>query len=242
MDKFWSLASLWRPLCVLCGGPGVQQFGPCREPLDLCPACLMSLPANRYGCRRCAVPLPGTACMTPLCGSCRERPTEFERCRAPFRYAFPLDTLLRGLKFRGKIAYGRVLGQLLAGHVAADTMTLPEFMVPVPLHSSRLKQRGYNQALEISRPLSRHLGIPVYPQLCRRARATLEQIHLGAKDRRDNLRGAFEIIARPPMRHATIVDDVVTTGSTVSELARTLKRAGVETVQVWAVARAALNN
>ena len=241
MAKFWPTEWLWRPSCVLCGAAGTRETGPGSPGIDLCAGCRETLPANRYGCRRCASPLAGIACMTPLCGGCRAHPPEFERCLAPFRYAAPLDSLLRGFKYGGKIVFGRVLGQLLAGHVAATALPVrPEVIVPVPLHSARLRERGYNQAVEIARPMSRRLGIPVQPRLCRRVRPTLEQAHLGARDRRENVRGAFEV-ASPVHQHVAIIDDVVTTGSTVSELARILKRAGAETVQVWAVARAAVD-
>lgn len=238
MSKFWPLGLLAQPICVLCGAAGTPASRQRRESLDLCSECRTSLPVNNCSCGRCAAPLSGVAFSNLLCGACREHPPGFERCIAPFRYEFPLDTLLRGLKFGGKIAFGRMLGLLLADHLLASPFALPELLVPVPLHSSRLKERGYNQALEISRPLSRGMGIPVCAGVCGRARATREQTHLGAKDRRLNLRGAFEVFRRPPTKHIAIVDDVVTTGSTASELASTLKRAGVETVQVWAVARA----
>ena len=126
---------------------------------------------------------------------------------------------------------------VLAAALAPRVEPLPARLVPVPLHRNRLRRRGYNQAVELARPLGRALGLPVAPRLCRRQRPTPAQAELTGSDRRRNVRGAFAVAAPVP-RHVAIVDDVVTTGSTVGELARVLRRAGAERVEVWAVARA----
>lgn len=115
---------------------------------------------------------------------------------------------------------------------------MPHYLLPVPLHPERLRERGYNQALELARPLSRILGIPIAHRLCTRRRATLAQTSLDGGERRRNLRGAFLPSLGEMPRHVAIIDDVVTTGTTVEELARTLRLAGVEVVEVWACARA----
>ena len=114
---------------------------------------------------------------------------------------------------------------------------MPELLLPVPLHPKRLRERGFNQALEIARPLGRRFQIPVEARACRRIRATRPQSELALAERRGNLRGAFAVRGALTARHLAIVDDVVTTGATVSALARVLLRQGVQRVDVWAVAR-----
>jgi ComF family protein len=131
----------------------------------------------------------------------------------------------------------RLLGQLLARSVQAAGQPLPEVLVPVPLHRRRLAERGYNQALEIARVVARQLELPLEPGCCDRGVATLSQAGLDEGSRRRNIRGAFRARSPLGLRDLAIIDDVVTTGSTVEELARVLKRAGALHVQVWALAR-----
>ena len=225
-------ALLLPPYCVLCGGAGQLPV------LDLCGPCEAELPRNSYPCARCAVPLPAGTPIGAACGRCLERPPWFDAASVPFRYAYPLDHLVRDFKYHGRLAYARVLGTVLADHVRALAAPVPECLVPVPLHPARHRERGFNQSSEIARHVARHLGIALDERLCRRTRATADQTALTAKERRRNLRGAFALERPLRARHVAVVDDVLTTGSTVEELARTLKRGGVERVSVWAVARA----
>jgi ComF family protein len=219
------------PNCVLCGERGQPPM------LDLCPPCAADLELNGCACQRCAAPLAGTT-STLMCGRCLRRPPRFDSAFAPFRYAYPLDQLLRAFKYRGILSYGRVLGSLLASHVCARGGPLPERIIPVPLHPSRHRERGFNQASELALPVSRRLNVPLDERLCRRIRATVDQTELDARLRRRNVRRAFEVVGSTKLRHVALLDDVLTTGSTASELARVLKRAGVRTVEIWAVARA----
>lgn len=221
---------LYPPTCLLCGRTVAAG-------LDLCPECRSELPHNRNPCRHCALPLPADAPPGAPCGECLRRPPPFERCLAPFTYRSPLPELINGLKFRGRLSYSRLLSGLLLPAIAAEIHQPPELILPVPLHPARLRERGYNQALELARPLSHHLEIPLELRHCRRIRATPSQSGLEKKQRRRNIRGAFELSPEIGVRHVALVDDVVTTGSTVSELARLLRRHGVERVEVWALAR-----
>lgn len=157
----------------------------------------------------------------------------------PFRYAYPLDHLVRDLKYHGRLAYGRVLGTLLADFLAAEDLPRPDVLIPVPLFPARHRDRGFNQAYEIAHPVADRLHIPIEDRLCSRVRATEDQTTLTAALRRHNVRRAFALTRRPGVRHVAILDDVLTTGSTVNEMARVFKRSGVRTVSVWAVARAA---
>jgi len=149
-----------------------------------------------------------------------------------------MDHLLQQLKFHQKLHLATLLGELLADGLKGREEPLPECLLPVPLHPQRLRERGYNQALELARVLSSRLNIPLETTICMRQRETAPQTALDGKERRRNLRGAFTVREVTLPRHIAIIDDVVTTGTTVSELASTLRRSGVERVEVWACARA----
>ncbi len=212
--------------CLLCGAPG-------EDGIDLCRDCTAELPRNRSCCARCALPLPESAA---LCGQCQRRPPPWDTAWVPFRYAWPLDRLESRFKFGADLAAGRVLSSLWLRHAApADR---PSLILPVPLHVSRLRQRGYNQARELARPLARALGIPLRHDLLHRERPTTAQTELGAVARRRNVRGAFTVTGTGLPAHVALLDDVMTTGATIWECARVLGRAGVERVDVWALARA----
>ncbi|MFO7593483.1 MAG: ComF family protein [Pseudomonadota bacterium] len=217
---------LYPPLCTLCGRPG------CR-PYDLCSGCLGDLPRNDSCCRCCGIPLEAEGL---ICGPCSRKPPPFERSIIPFRYAPPLDHLLQQLKFHRRLHLAPLLGELLAEAVQREGGERPALLLPVPMSRSRIRERGYNQALELAGTLSRSLSIPLDWRQCQRVRNTPAQTSLTRSERRSNLRGAFAVKGRLP-HHVAIVDDVVTTGTTVTEFARTLRRAGVGRVEVWACAR-----
>jgi ComF family protein len=226
-------ALLLPPHCVLCGGAGQPPL------LDLCAPCAAELPHNLVACARCAVPLPAGAPPGCICGRCLRRPPQFDQALAPYHYAYPLDRLVKDLKYHARLAYGRILGTLLAQRVRTHAATLPELIVPVPLFPARHRERGFNQSVEIARHVSGELRVPLGERVCRRVRATADQTTLTARERRRNVRGAFALERPLRLQHVVILDDVLTTGSTANEFARTLKRAGVKEVSVWAVARAA---
>jgi ComF family protein len=208
------------------------------DELDLCAGCEADLPANQPACEVCAEHLPGNDCQARVCGACLRQPPPFQKSLVPFRYAYPLDHLVRGLKFRGELPCGRVLGELFARHVLAREEALPEAIIPVPLAARRYRERGYNQASELAVSIQRVARVVVRSDLVVRRRETAEQAGLNRKMRRKNVRGAFAVTAALLPPHIAILDDVVTTGSTVSELAKVLRRAGAQRVEVWAIARA----
>lgn len=213
--------------CLLCGAAG-------DDGLDLCRDCAAELPRNRVCCARCALPLPEPAA---LCGHCQCRAPPWDAAWVPFRYAWPLDRLESRFKFGADLAAGRVLSSLWLRE--ARPLPMPQWIVPVPLHLSRLRTRGYNQALELARPLSRALGMPLRADALLRSRPTAAQTELGALARRRNVREAFaagESTAWPA--HVALLDDVMTTGATLAACARVLKQEGVQRVDVWALARA----
>ena len=223
------LESLLPPACRLCGARTRAGRG-------LCPGCLQDLPWLQQGCRQCARPLRGET--ATRCGHCQRQPPPFDQVTAVFHYQPPLDYLLKRLKFARDHGLGPLLADLLAKQLRRRTAALPELLLPMPLHASRLRERGYNQATEIARPLARALDIPLEHGLCRRTRATEAQSLLGTTARRLNVRNAFDINDPVPARHVAIVDDVMTTGSSVTELARVIRQAGVDEIEVWVIARA----
>lgn len=218
------------PRCLLCGDAGAGGR-------NLCSGCLDDLPWNSPACWRCALPLPSDADAHNLCARCLRRAPPFDSALAALRYEPPLDFLVAGLKYRARLDHARLLGELLVHAVRQTDAPRPELLIPVPLHPRRLRERGFNQALELARPLARALNLPLARRGCRRVRATPRQTDLNARERRGNVRGAFSA-GRVAGRRVAIVDDVVTTGHTVAELARTLRQAGAVHVQVWSAARA----
>ncbi len=175
-----------------------------------------------------------------VCGRCLRDPPPYERMWAAFPYGEPVSTLIQGLKFHGRLCHARLLGELMAERLLEAAPDLPRLILPVPLHRRRLRARGYNQALELARPLARRLGLPLDYRCCRRVRPTAEQSRLDEAGRRANVRGAFQVCPRPGFEHLAVVDDVLTTGETVRELVRSLKAAGAGRVDVWVCAHALL--
>jgi ComF family protein len=156
---------------------------------------------------------------------------------APYRYAFPVDHCVRALKFHGQLEYGRVLGTLIAEARRARGAPLPALVVPVPLHASRYRERGFNQAAVIARFAARGLGIPLASRALERVRATAEQSHLPAAARAVNVAGAFRASTPLVGQRVALVDDVLTTGSTATAAASALREAGAVEVELWVAAR-----
>ncbi len=225
-----AVARLLPPTCVLCGAPGALG-------LDLCPGCLADLPHNRHPCSRCAHPLPWDQLATGVCGACQSQPPPQDASYVPFLYQDAMPSLVIGAKFHGRLNLARLLGLCLARSLRQEGISRPDIIIPVPLHPQRLRERGYNQALEIARPLSRELAIPLETRVCVRLRPTPPQVGLERDERQHNVRGAFGVIGPVTARHVAILDDVITTGGTAGEVARVLRQAGVARIELWAVAR-----
>jgi ComF family protein len=231
VDKFSAVwADLLAPLrCHCCGG---ATGGP------VCAACEKSLPWNTSACRGCAIPLTSGHQENNVCGACLTQAPPQDRSWAAFRYEAPVSRQIVGLKFHGDLMPSHVLGCLMAARLATRPEPLPELLIPVPLHRARLQRRGYNQAQEIARVLSRRLGMKLRPDAARRLKPTREQTELHAADRRRNVRGVFAVSPDVAGRRIALLDDVITTGATVAELARTARKAGAAHIEVWAAARA----
>jgi ComF family protein len=180
-----------------------------------------------------------------LCGRCISKPPRFDYCYSLFRYEDGIIQLVHQLKFAEKISNARSLGEMLYHRLQAEiqrTSEKPECLLPVPLHNRRLRQRGYNQSIEIARVIARKLAIPIEYDLVARQRHTEAQSGLTAKQRRKNIRNAFCVTGRIKYKHVLVIDDVVTTGTTVNELSRVLKKHKVERVGVLSIARAPIKN
>lgn len=219
--------------CLLCGGQTVAEAG-------LCAACLEELPVNRYACRRCALPLPVESSQ-PLCGRCLQTTPAFDSVWSAYRYEQPLVWMIQQLKFDAKLYMGSLLAEL-AMQCLPNTPVEADCLIPVPLHAKRLRQRGYNQSELLAKYIGRALHLPVDRHSCRKTRSTPAQTGKTAAQRRRNVRDAFSFENSKGYRHVLLLDDVVTTGSTVNEIAGLMKNAGVERVDVWSVARAPLKN
>jgi len=213
-------------VCVLCDlSTGVAA--------DLCEHCCAALPRLEAPCPRCALPLQNQG--DALCTACHSRPPPYARTVAALRYSEPVARMIHRLKFRGSLIDARVLGGLLAASIAAayTQQPLPDVVVAVPLSRRRLLRRGHNQAAL----LARWLGGPFEPAACERVRDTPPQAGLSRARRLLNLADAFVARRRFDDLCVAVVDDVMTTGTTVGSLSQTLLAAGAREVHVWAAAR-----
>jgi ComF family protein len=205
--------------CFLCRGAAREL---------LCDACDAELPRLAIPvCPRCALASPGGL----VCGRCLRDDPSYDATRAALSYEFPADALIGALKFRGELALAPLLAALLAASLGGERV---DHVVPVPLSRERLRRRGYNQSMEIARHLGRE-GLE--PALCERTREAPPQMELPFDARQRNVRGAFRCTRELVGATVAVVDDVMTTGATLDELAKTLKRAGALRVVNWIVAR-----
>lgn len=217
--------------CAICRGTGFNG-------MDICESCYHELPWITSACARCALPLAHDASCRALCGHCQQKPPRFDAGLSLFRYETGAMLLVQQLKFNQRLAVSRLLGEMLLARLVQRQAVMPDCILPVPLHRGRLRQRGFNQSIELARPLAKALAVPMDVNSVIRARDTHPQTGLDRDSRRKNMRNAFDVESSLRYRHVAILDDVVTTGSTVNELARLLKSAGVKRVDVWSIARA----
>lgn len=202
----------------------------------ICAGCAGDLPWIPAQCPGCARALATQPAAGVVCAECQRHPTPFESAVAPLSFEFPVDAAIRRFKFHRKLHYAEAFGEILCG-AAAGLPGDVEALLPVPLHWARHAVRGFNQAAEICGPLRRATGLPVIRNVTR-LRRTPYQSGLGARERRRNLAGAFGVRGRVGAGHVVLVDDVITTGETCSQLARVLLAHGAGKVSVLALARA----
>lgn len=213
-------------LCLACGCELDNADSLC----DCCAARLQRVPNP---CLYCGQPNPVSG---RVCPACLLNPPHWQRMIAPLQYRGLTRDYLQQLKYSEALHLSKTLCRQCF-EPFRHSAPKPEVLLPVPLHRERLRERGYNQAEEIAILWSHEFGIPVERKALTRLRATPSQSGLSATQRAENVRRAFAWRAGRDYRHVAIVDDIVTTGSTVGEITKTLHRAGVEYVEVWALAR-----
>jgi len=213
--------------CFICNQAGHNS-------LDLCADCLKDLMPLEQCCSICSIEL---TTQNNVCGRCLKNTPHFDRVETPYRYHGSTQFLIQQLKFQSKHCCARIIGSLMVRHLKPLNKT-PDALIAVPLHKKRMIERGFNQSELIAQHLHQQLNIPLLKQHAKRLRNTANQSSLHAEERRKNIRNAFSYRNPNNISSVAIIDDVVTTGATANELAKTLKQAGVEKVEIWAFARA----
>lgn len=215
--------------CAICRGWGPQR---------ICTACLDVHAADVPRCSRCALRVPAGTC---VCGACLVDPPPCDGVLAAVDYAHPWDHLVGRFKFHAALDLAGVFARQVEQAWRRSGLPRPQLLLPVPLAPPRLRERGYNQSWEIARRLARGIGCAAEPSLLLRVRDTAHQLAFPVARRAANVQSAFAVeprrLADVRGRRITLVDDVMTTGATVAELARTLRRAGAAEVHAWVLAR-----
>ena len=212
------------PRCLLCLTPERSGF---------CNQCQSLLPWLVNGCSRCGRKLE----IAGLCGVCQNSPILFDNSVIPFMYLDPISSHIQWLKYDSRLVVAPALGKILAMQVVKHAQTIPDALIPVPLHSDRLRHRGFNQAQLIADTVGRLLGIPVDNHIVSRTRNTTSQTDLDKSTRAKNLRDAFAVHAEGRYDAVAVIDDVITSGATMSELCTSLRSNGYSNISAWAVAR-----
>ncbi len=214
--------------CILCAGPG-------QKGLDLCSRCELELPVLTHCCQQCALPLQEHAA---YCGQCLLCPPPYQHVESPWLYLPPIAQLISRFKYNRQYSVGKILSKMAANRYVSTYIDreLPDLIVPIPLHWTRQITRGFNQSEHLARDYSRRLNIPTKRYL-KRCRPTAAQQTLAADQRRRNMKGAFRASGDVSGKLVVVVDDVMTTGATVSEASRCLLEAGAREIHVWCLAR-----
>ena len=204
----------------------------------LCADCITRYVAPCPRCERCAIEVP---LGVRTCGACLKQPPPFEHALAAVDYKYPWDGLITALKFHAGLDLATVLAQRVIEAYGKGELPRPGWLLPVPLSAQRLRERGYNQAWELARRVAPALGCTTHPRWLLRVKDSPQQLSLPLAQRAANVRGAFAVAPRraDELREQTVavLDDVMTSGATAAEIARTLLGAGAKSVQVWVVAR-----
>ncbi|MDP1574505.1 MAG: ComF family protein [Coxiellaceae bacterium] len=201
---------------------------------QICEDCYQTLPITENRCKQCGIP---TQLDNSVCGACLMTPPHFDCTHILFNYEKPMTQLITHYKFYEKLSLSDFFATQWIGFFKKNTLELPNVIIPIPLHNKRLQKRGFNQALEIAKPVGKYFQIPVDAKSCVRIKNTEAQLALSAEKRQHNIKNAFALSKKIVATHAAIFDDVMTTGSTVGELSRVLKKTGVQKISVFCCAR-----
>ena len=217
--------------CLLCQQSNVYS--------SLCSSCLQDLPVTPHGCDICGQAIANLS--QPICGSCLSRPPKYTKAVAAFDYSFPVTTILQALKYQDKGHWAHPIAKAAYNSFTASFAHLTNArLIPVPMHTSQYQHRRDNHAELLCRYLSLHSGLPMLKNHIIKHRATQRQAGLSAKARARNLKGSFSLRTVPPDYPIILVDDVMTTGSTLNILADLLQHAGIREVYGFAIARKSL--
>lgn len=222
------IKKIWQPVCGWCQLQPAQEAG-------LCIDCYQTLPWIDQACTRCGYP---TALTASQCQRCHDKAFAFDQVKAPLRYQWPVDHMIKQLKKKGRLFYGRWLANCLVNYVKKHGFTQPDCVIVMPLHTSRLVERGFNQCTEIARPLVKQLGLSLEWTLCEKLKSTARQSQLKAADRQRNVDNAFTITRSVEDQRIVVIEDVITTGQTAHQLAKALKAKGANHVEFWCCATA----
>ena len=198
-----------------------------------CNSCSQTLPFIKHRCPVCAVSMPSSS----LCGQCLNNRRYFDESVSVFELHEPIKTYIYKFKYKHDFSFGRILADELLKEITASCKTLPQLIVPVPLHRKRLFTRGFNQSALLSSFIAKRMNIPHKSRYLVRHRYAEPQIHLDAKQRYLSVKDAFEVNNKQRFDHIAVVDDVVTTANTVNQAAKALKNVGINKVSIWSIAR-----
>lgn len=222
------IKKIWQPWCGWCQLQTATQSGMCAD-------CYQALPWVEQACQCCGYP---TALSASQCQRCHQQSFAFDHVKAPLRYQWPVDYMIKQLKKQGQLFYGRWLGNCLVSHLKKNEFVRPDYVMVMPLHPNRLRERGFNQCTEIAQPLVKQLGFSLEWNVCKKTKATARQSQLKATDRQHNVESAFTITRSLKNQRIVVIEDVITTGQTAHQLAKALKDEGASYVEFWCCATA----
>lgn len=219
--------AIFKQNCALCASPKTSKHAVCKP-------CLNDLPWHpQTSCPQCGLASSGI-----ICGSCLNSPPDFDATISVFLYAYPVDTMMQRYKYGNMLNLGNTFGEFLAEKTALENhFKNIDLIIPMPMHPQRLKERGFNQALEIAKIVTKNCKEKLDYKSVNRQTLTPPQASLPLKERVKNIKDAFKVDAGLSGKRIAIVDDVMTTGASLNELAKTLKKAGAAHVECWVIAR-----
>ncbi|MRX28623.1 ComF family protein [Kangiella sp. HZ709] len=219
--------------CVLCG----LRAESLTSPKAICQVCLAAIQLSGNCCYQCGISIKSTDGQQK-CGECLHHPKPYHRLIASCHYDFPVNQAISRFKFDQQLHLGKALAKALS-QLILDTYQddeLPQLLIPIPLHRKRLAERGFNQSQLIAKTISHNILIPTVVNQLIRVKNTPHQIGLKATQRKQNLKNAFKVKSQLP-RHIALIDDVVTTGSTITEATKQCLKHGAETIDIWCLAK-----
>ena len=242
------IQTLLPSFCLLCDDHSQNAEAlcePCQKELPILsnpalPNPLLSNPLLSKYCIKCAQTLSGSCSNTLVCGTCLKHPPPFDKIFALFPYEPPVTRFITLLKFQADFKYASFFAKWFIHKIQEEWYQhepLPQLILPVPLHDQRLKERGFNQALEIGKWISNKFSIPIDLYGIKRIRETKAQSGLSSIARKDNIAGAFQAFRDYATLSIALLDDVVTTTSTITEISRILRQKGAKSIHVWCCAR-----